>query len=154
MSQDDHRPFSISNETRETANKVRAVTFAVIGATVLLTGCVDSSDQRPGYAYRQYDYDRPDPAYGNYDAGRYYRDDPRYRERGMSRNDRIYRGNDGRYYCRRNDGSTGLILGAIAGGILGNVIAPGDSKTLGTVLGASGGAVIGRSIGRNGARCR
>jgi Glycine zipper 2TM domain len=154
MSQNTHRPPYVSEETRGIAYTVRAVTVGAISAAVLLTGCVDSGNQRPGYAYRQYDYDRPDPAYGGYDAGRYYRDDPQYRELGMDRNDRVYRGNDGRYYCRRNDGTTGLILGAIAGGVLGNVIAPGDSKTLGTVLGAAGGAVIGRSIGRNGARCR
>ena len=72
----------------------------------------------------------------------------------MNRNDRVYRGNDGRYYCRRNDGTTGLIVGAIAGGMLGNIIAPGDSEILGTVLGAGGGGAIGRSIDRNGTRCR
>ena len=41
--------------------------------------------------------------------------------------------------------------------IAGNVIAPGDSKTLGTVLGAVGGAVAGRAIERSGnddVRCR
>jgi Glycine zipper 2TM domain len=153
MSQNTHRPPRASEEMRGFAYTVRVVTVGTIGAAVLLTGCIDSGNQRPGYAYRQYDYDRPDPAYGGYDAGRYYRSDPQYRERGMDRNDRVYRGNDGRYYCRRNDGTTGLILGAIAGGVLGNVIAPGDSKTLGTVLGAGGGALIGRSIGRKGARC-
>lgn len=72
----------------------------------------------------------------------------------MSRNDRVYRGNDGRYYCRRNDGTIGLILGAVAGGLLGNVIAPGNSKTLGTLLGAGGGGAVGRSIGRDNTRCR
>lgn len=153
MSQDNQCPLTTSNRTYRLARRVRAMSCGVV-AVAMLTGCVDSGNQRPGYAYRQYDYNRPDPAYGGYDAGRYYRDDPQYRERGMSRNDRVYRGNDGRYYCRRNDGTTGLILGAIAGGILGNIIAPGDSKTLGTVLGAGGGAVIGQSVGRNGARCR
>jgi outer membrane lipoprotein SlyB len=86
-----------------------------------------------------------DAAYGDYDAGRYYRDHPRYRERQINRNDRVYRG---------NDGTTGLLIGALAGGVLGNAIAPGDSKTLGTILGAGGGAVLGWSIGRRDARCR
>src|SRR3546814_2939995 len=85
--------------------------------------------------YGRYDWDRPDPRHDGYYADNYYRNDRRYRERRLSNDDRIYRGRDGKYYCRRNDGSTGLIVGGIAGGVLGNVIAPGDSTTLGTVLG-------------------
>jgi hypothetical protein len=65
----------------------------------------------PRYAY---DYDRPDPAYGGYYADRYYVDNNRYRERRLGANDRVYVGQDGRYYCRRNDGTTGLIVGGIA----------------------------------------
>src|SRR3546814_12385711 len=42
-------------------------------------------------------------------------------ERRMNRNDRVYRGNDGRYYCKRDDGTTGLVIGAVAGGVLGNL---------------------------------
>ncbi len=138
------------------SGKYRSVGLALgaVSAVALLAGCTGMADQGPGYGYRQYDYDRPDPAYGDYDAGRYYRDHPRYRERQMNRNERVYRGNDGRYYCRRNDGTTGLIIGALAGGVLGNIIVRGDSKTLGTILGAGGGAVLGRSIGRRDARCR
>jgi hypothetical protein len=135
------------------AIRIYVLSLSALGAT-LLGGCVNTGNARPGYLYSQYDHTRPDPAYGNYDAGRYYSNNPKYRERRLQRNDRVYRGSDGRYYCRRNDGTTGLILGAIAGGILGNIIAPGDSQTLGTLLGAGGGAAIGRSIGRNGARCR
>ncbi|WP_338420408.1 hypothetical protein [Sphingomonas profundi] len=48
----------------------------------------------------------------DYDAARDYRDDPRYRERVLSSNDQVYRGSDGRYYCQRTDGTTGLIIGA------------------------------------------
>jgi hypothetical protein len=131
-----------------------AMTITAVASATLLAGCVGSNGQGPDYAYRQYDHNRPDPAYGGYDAGRYYRDGPQYRERGLRRDDRVYRGNDGRYYCRRNDGTTGLILGAIAGGALGNLIAPGDSSTLGTLLGAGGGAILGRSVDRKGTRCR
>jgi hypothetical protein len=127
---------------------------ALIAATVV-SGCAGTGYNDRGFgSYRQYDWNRPDPSYGGYDAGRYYRDDRRYRERRLGRNDRIYRGQDGRYYCRRPDGTTGLIVGGIAGGVLGNIIAPGDSRTLGTILGAAGGAVAGRAIDRNGARCR
>ena len=49
------------------------------------------------------------------------RDDRRYRSYRLGRIDRIYRGSDNRYYCRRDDGTTGLIVGGIAGGLLGNL---------------------------------
>ena len=105
--------------------------------------------------HRRYDWNRPDPRYGNrYDAARYYRDDRSYGERRLTRNDRVYRGNDGRYYCRRSDGTTGLIIGAMAGGLLGNSLSNGRSSTLGTLIGAGGGALIGQSIDRGQARCR
>jgi hypothetical protein len=80
-----------------------------------------------------------------------YRSDRRYRERRLGRNDQVYRGHDGRYYCKRNDGTTGLVIGAIGGGVLGNVVGGG---TLGTLLGAGGGALLGRSIDRGKVRCR
>lgn len=120
-------------------------------AGLAVSGCASGFDDRGGY-----DWNRPDPRYGNYDPGRYYREDRR--ERRLARNERIYRGQDGRYYCRRPDGSTGLVIGAIGGGVLGNVIAPGGSELLGTILGAVGGGVAGRAIerggNRNDVRCR
>ena len=72
----------------------------------------------------------------------------------MNRDDRIYRGRDNRYYCRRSDGTTGLIIGAVGGGVLGNIIAPGGSKTLGAPLGGGVGAVLGSSIDRGNVTCR
>lgn len=128
---------------------------AALAAATMVTGCAGSGfGDRGVNPNSRFDYNRPDPSYGGYDAGRYYRDDRRYRERRLSRNDRVYRGQDGRYYCRRNDGTTGLIVGGLAGGVLGNIISPGGSDTLGTILGAAGGAVAGRAIDRNGVRCR
>jgi hypothetical protein len=96
----------------------------------------------------------PPPGGGAYYADQYYRDDPRYQERRLRRSDNVYQGRDGRYYCKRNDGTTGLIVGGIAGGVLGNIIAPGGSKTLGALLGAAGGAAIGTSIDKDNVRCR
>ena len=80
-----------------------------------------------------------------------YRQDRRYKERRLGRDDQVYRGGDGRYYCKRNDGTTGLVIGALGGGVLGNVLGGG---TLGTLLGAGGGALVGRSIDRGKVRCR
>jgi len=148
----------------------RLALYALV-APMLIGGCTtsgslyDGRDDGWGYydrgssqRYGNYDWDRPDPRAGGYYADNYYRNDRRYRERRLSGNERIYRGRDGRYYCRRSDGTTGLIVGGIAGGVLGNVIAPGDSKTLGTILGAIGGAAVGAAVdsgGRNDdIRCR
>lgn len=87
-----------------------------------------------------------------WDPSRHYRSrSDRRHERRMGRNDRIYRGGDGRYYCRRNDGTTGLVIGAVAGGLLGNALG-GDA--LGTLLGAGGGALVGQQIDKGNYRCR
>lgn len=92
----------------------------------------------------------------DYEPSRYYREGPNYRERVLSSDERVYRGTDGRYYCKRNDGTTGLIVGAIGGGVLGNVIDGGHSRGVGTILGAIVGGVAGQSIDRNNQqiRCR
>jgi hypothetical protein len=138
---------------------MRTAIIALAAATLAVTGCAESYGPGPRHgppppAWRTYDYNRPDPAYGGYDASRYYRPGTQYRERQLRQNERIYRGSDGRYYCRRDDGTTGLIVGAIAGGVLGNVITRGDSEVLGTVLGAIAGGLIGREIDRSDVRCR
>jgi len=65
----------------------------------------------------------------------------------------IYRGDDGRYYCHRSDGTTGLIVGGIAGGLIGNSLARGKSATLGTLLGAGAGALIGQAIEKDQVYC-
>ena len=97
---------------------MRTAILAVMAAATTLAGCATYGDDRYR-SYAAYDYDRVDPSYNGYYADRYYVDNARYRERRLSRNDRVYVGQDGRYYCRRNDGTTGLIVGGIAGGALG-----------------------------------
>ncbi|WP_231467986.1 glycine zipper 2TM domain-containing protein [Novosphingobium sp. CECT 9465] len=74
--------------------------------------------------------------------------------RRISSNDRVWRGNDGRYYCKRNNGTTGLIIGAAGGALLGRAIDTRGERATGTILGAVGGALLGREIERSGARCR
>jgi hypothetical protein len=104
--------------------------------------------------YRRYDWDKHDPRYGGYYADRYYRDGRYYQPRRLTYNDRIYRGRDGRYYCRRPDGTTGLIVGGAIGGLLGNAIDRGGSRIVGTIIGAGAGALLGREIDRGEVRCR
>ncbi|AKM09640.1 glycine zipper 2TM domain-containing protein [Croceicoccus naphthovorans] len=96
------------------------------------------------------------PAHGYRDKHErsYRRGDRYYAPRQMRRGDRYWRGDDGRYYCKRDDGTTGLIIGAAGGALLGREIDGGRDRTTGTILGAAAGAIIGRSIDRGDARCR
>ena len=91
-----------------------------------------------------------------YDARRYYRDGPQYQERRLSAQDEVYRGSDGRYYCKRNDGTTGLVIGAIGGGVVGNVIDGGHNRVAGTLIGGVLGALAGKAIDQSNSdvRCR
>ncbi len=106
----------------------------------------DRDDDDDHYDDRRYErrYDR--------DHDRNYRS-ARYDER-ISRDTRIWRGRDGRYYCQRDNGTTGLLIGAAVGGLIGNEVAGRGDRTLGAILGAAGGAILGRSIDRSNSRCR
>ncbi|WP_375249285.1 glycine zipper 2TM domain-containing protein [Sphingomonas sp.] len=77
--------------------------------------------------------------YRGYDRGYYDQRDYRSYDR---------RGDDRRYnYNRRcSNGTTGTIVGAIAGGLLGRAIDTRGDRTLGTVLGGVGGAVAGNAV--------
>ena len=99
-----------------------------------------------GRRYRDRDRD--------WDDDRWDDDDDDYRERRLTRRDRIWRGRDGRYYCNRGDGTTGLVIGAGLGALAGRAIDTRGDRTLGTVLGAVAGGLIGREIDRGELRCR
>lgn len=92
--------------------------------------------------------DRRDRYYGDRYSSRRHYDEPVYR------GTRVWRGNDGRYYCRKKNGTTGLLIGGAAGALLGREIAGGGDRTLGAIVGAAGGALLGREIDRGGSRCR
>ena len=67
-----------------------------------------------------------------------------------------WQGRDGRIYCRRSNGTVGLIVGGAAGALIGRQIDGGRSRATGTILGAAAGALIGREIQRSASnrRCR
>ena len=67
-----------------------------------------------------------------------------------------WQGRDGRTYCRRSNGTVGLVVGGAAGALVGRSIDGGRHRTTGTVLGAAAGALIGREIARSRSarRCR
>jgi Ni/Co efflux regulator RcnB len=107
----------------------------------------------PRAAWRHYDYNHYAPGYRRYYPDHYYVSRG-YRPIHVTRATRVYRGYDGRYYCRRSDGTTGLIVGAALGGLLGNSLSDGRSVVLSTVLGGAAGGLLGREIDRGRIECR
>ena len=67
---------------------------------------------------------------------------------------RYWRGDDGRYYCKRSNGTTGLIIGGAAGALAGRAIDTQGNRATGTILGAAAGALLGREVARGPVRCR
>jgi len=118
----------------------------------------DRRDLQRSYGYRGDGYRG-----GYYAAPAYYGGNPYYAGyRGDRRDNGGWYGRNGRNYgndyngCRRDSNTNGTVLGAIAGGVLGNVIAQQGDKALGTVIGAGLGGVVGNRIdndGRGGRRC-
>ncbi|MGC4251225.1 MAG: glycine zipper 2TM domain-containing protein [Sphingobium sp.] len=97
-----------------------------------------------GHSYRGYN------GYRGYRGGDYYRGNRGDR---YYRND-YYRGYRGGYRCR-DSGTGGTIIGAIAGGLLGNEVGKGSGRygrgdgTTGAIIGAGVGALAGRAIDRD-----
>lgn len=67
---------------------------------------------------------------------------------------KIWRDSHGRYRCKRSNGTTGLIVGAAGGALVGRAIDTHGERATGTILGAAAGALIGRNLDRNRIRCR
>ena len=117
-------------------------TLSLVGAALALTaGAV--VPLAPAQAQR-YGYDQ------SYRDG-YSRDGYSGYDRSYRGSDRSYRGYNRSYRARQkcNDGDGGTIVGAIAGGLLGNTVAGRGDRTIGTILGAGVGALAGRAIDRS-----
>lgn len=143
-------------------NKMSFAALALAMSVSAFVPATSASAQQYHGDYRGSDYDRG-----------YDRDDRR-NDRGDYRDD--YRGpyrggNGGGYYDnngyysngynqrrvyyrnqRCSDGTTGTIIGAIAGGLLGNSIAGYGNRTTGTIIGGAAGALAGRAIDKGGCR--
>jgi uncharacterized protein YcfJ len=117
-----------------------AAAALAVGATAMVPTAV--SAQR--YYGDRYDRAYDDARYDGYNRG------PRYERR-------YY---DNRGYARGpqrcNNGTTGTIVGAIAGGLLGRTIDSRGDRTLGTILGGGAGALAGHAIEKsnNPGECR
>ena len=131
-------------------------TLAITTAAVSAMAFATPAEARGGYhqGYSDGYYERVGHDGRRYRRGDYYRGD-RYRDRRAYRDDRRYYRNKRRY---RNDrrryrgcdrGTGGTIIGAIAGGLLGNEVAGYGDKTEGTIIGGAVGALAGRAIDRN-----
>ena len=138
---------------------------AIAGAIAFLPAPADATDLATGItvpvgtnaASITADPPRQAPAYGRRGRDRQsiYDDRGRYRDpRHLSRRDRICRGRDGNYYCERDNGTTGLVIGAGIGALAGRAIDTEGDRTAGTVLGAIAGGLLGREIDRGELRCR
>lgn len=136
--------------------KKRPVSVLAIAALLMpLAGCIPAggggSESTPPAPPRSGDYYNPGSPPADYDARRDYRDDPNY-DRPLTRDDRVYRGSDGRYYCKRNNGSTGLVAGGLAGGTLGAIL--GGGGLIGILIGGAAGSLLGKSVDKGEVRCR
>jgi uncharacterized protein YcfJ len=111
-----------------------------IGALVLAATAITGITATPAMArHRHHD----NGYYNNYD--RDYRDDRDYR---YDRRDRYYSNN------RCDKGTGGTVIGAVAGGLLGNQVARRGNRTEGTIIGAAVGALAGRAIDKSDSNCR
>ena len=124
---------------------MRKTLMAIAAGTMAITAVPAAADPPPWA-----------PAHGKRakDAARYYGDGRYVTPVALTRNDSVWRGSDGRYYCHRDNGTTGLIIGGAVGALLGRELDGGRERTLGTILGAAGGALLGREIDRGGVRCQ
>lgn len=67
---------------------------------------------------------------------------------------KVWRDSSGRLRCKRPNGTTGLIIGAAGGALLGRAVDTHGERATGTILGAAAGALVGREIERGRYRCR
>jgi uncharacterized protein YcfJ len=126
---------------------MRTIVHKIVAGAVL----VASSAMITAPASAQY-YERDgyyEARYGDYYEGRRGYRDRDYRDYRRDRGYRNYRGS------RCDKGTGGTIIGAIAGGLLGNeVVGRRGDKTAGVIVGAGIGALAGRAIDRaDGRRC-
>ena len=119
-----------------------AGTLAVTGLGTAAPAAADPPSWAPAHGKRAKDR-------AIYDRRGYYMEPRR-----ITRSSRMWRGRDGRYYCRRDNGTTGLVIGAGVGALAGHELAGRGDRTLGAILGGAVGAIVGREIDRGSLRCR
>ena len=124
----------------------RKITLATAAAaTLALVPATAEARHRDGYRdYGRYEHSYRGDRYGN----RYYGNRNGYYGRNAYYGSRNYR------YGRRCSGTTGTIVGGVAGALLGREVTRNrrNSGTTGAILGGAIGALAGRSIDKSGCR--
>lgn len=128
------------------ASAATSFDLAPIAAMQSVAGNATESASEYGRDYRR-DRDRR----GSYGRHRSSRNE--YRGDRVNRNTRVWRQN-GRYHCKKENGTTGLLIGGAVGALAGHEIAGSGNRTLGALLGAAGGGLLGRAVDLSDARCR
>ncbi len=123
-----------------------AATLALTGIGTAAPAAADPPSWAPAHGKRAKDRAH---RYRAYDDRGYY-----VQPRRISRDSYMWRGRDGRYYCKRDNGTTGLVIGAGVGALAGHELAGRGDRTLGAILGGAIGAVVGREIDRGSLSCR
>lgn len=67
---------------------------------------------------------------------------------------KTWRDSQGHLRCKRPNGTTGLIVGAAGGALIGRAIDTRGERATGTILGAAAGALLGRQVDRSRVKCR
>lgn len=124
------------------ANRSRAAFILALSTLAAMLPAPAFADHRDHLSWSQNDDEGDDG--DHQDEQRQYRhhsdhDRQDYEDHRASRDDG--------YRCR-NDGTTGLVVGALAGGYLGNRVAGRHHRTVGTIIGGTGGALAGRALDR------
>jgi len=110
-------------------------------------------EDRDWQTFADYDFDRLESGQSKYYANRYYRDRRYYQPRALGAADRIYRGSNDYYYCRRPDGTTGPISG-LSGSGLDRILGRGESELLATLVNTTGSTALVRAIDAGKLVCR
>ena len=103
------------------ARDMRTILLALAATTLTVTAVPAAADPPPWA-----------PAHGKRAKDRYGR---YVQPVVITRGDPVWRGDDGRYYCRRDNGTTGLVIGAGVGALAGHELAGRGDRTLGAILG-------------------
>lgn len=69
-------------------------------------------------------------------------------------NGKVWKDSRGRLRCKRSNGTTGLIIGAAGGALVGRAIDTRGERATGTIVGAAAGALLGREVERSRSRSR
>ena len=114
---------------------MRAIALLILPA-LLVAGCAHSDE----------------PWEGDFDA--HYTEATADEGHALGYNDRIFAGEDGRFYCQRRNGSLGLAVMDDGSALPNNFIRPGQSVKLGMVVGSEGGAAVRHAIDARALTCR